>query len=447
MIPEASISSFMKYAASLKFSENSWEEMRAFISRIVSLPAAPFEVVLDVFKGLNSIFSPETVRNFPELPAHIAILQKDAIQALRIDALAQKLIAPDSQSKKEQGIPQPKLPEKIKPSEPPQAAKAEESSNDERLNARSKKRSADGHLPEKAAKEQCRRGESEAPKAAKRAQFSDDSSSDDQESFSRARRKRGAEPHPAAAPLPEKEKVSRDLVDSRFLAESVSVFIRQHEGAGHDHPFMHGQKVYTAWAKPFEGRSIICIQEGASFRKPMCSDNKLTFSVDDRGSIASVWVNGKDTKGLNLPLDWIEIVHTALKPFVAKKRALELVERGESVINEIKAGQGGGFNVGLYRNSASVILNIIEALRVFGRTGDMDGRFEAEKADGQGSSVQPNSVRETFQKALDPDDHGGVQQTFMAMHDSPEELTPVQQEKLNTLLQSVIEFVRTLEIR
>lgn len=70
-----------------------------------------------------------------------------------------------------------------------------------------------------------------------------------------------------------------------------------------------------------------------------------------------------------------------------------------------------------FRNSEPSFNNMMTALRMFGESGDLMKTFSAVSANGHGAAKQPDTIRETFKQALDPDVHGGFAQTIESIRD------------------------------
>lgn len=96
--------------------------------------------------------------------------------------------------------------------------------------------------------------------------------------------------------------------------------------------------------------------------------------------------------------------------------------------------------IGYYRNSASALNNLLKALDVYSQTGKLDEQFDATSAQGQGAHEQPNTVRETFEQAVNDTIHGGVIQTIDAMREANENLG------LANELANIVDFLKTLNV-
>jgi len=71
-----------------------------------------------------------------------------------------------------------------------------------------------------------------------------------------------------------------------------------------------------------------------------------------------------------------------------------------------------------YRNSNYVVRNFVLAVEKFATTGNLDAQFDVRSCNLQFGSSQPNTVRETFQCAIDSSLHGGIQETLRAIDES-----------------------------
>ena len=67
---------------------------------------------------------------------------------------------------------------------------------------------------------------------------------------------------------------------------------------------------------------------------------------------------------------------------------------------------------GYFRNTPHVFFNLQKALEKYAETGNLKDKISATCAVGQSSTPQPYTVSLTFQRALDPLNYGGVQQSL-----------------------------------
>lgn len=58
------------------------------------------------------------------------------------------------------------------------------------------------------------------------------------------------------------------------------------------------------------------------------------------------------------------------------------------------------------------------ALDEYAKNGNLEAKIEPSMSAGQGGMLQPCTVKETFQAALDPIMHGGIQQTMAAIKEA-----------------------------
>src|ERR1700722_4321361 len=101
--------------------------------------------------------------------------------------------------------------------------------------------------------------------------------------------------------------------------------------------------------------------------------------------------------------------------------------------------------IGGYRNSAPVIMNMLQALKKFSQTGDFNANIDPENANGQGSSSQPDSVRDTFQQALNVTCYGGLRQTKEFCAEEPDEHHVNVARKLEEIVKFLQSFMRKFE--
>lgn len=71
-----------------------------------------------------------------------------------------------------------------------------------------------------------------------------------------------------------------------------------------------------------------------------------------------------------------------------------------------------------YRNSFHVIHNMALALNEYAKSGDLQAKIKPSMSQGMGGTLQPSTVKETFQAALDPTEHGGIQQTIATIKEA-----------------------------
>lgn len=93
-----------------------------------------------------------------------------------------------------------------------------------------------------------------------------------------------------------------------------------------------------------------------------------------------------------------------------------------------------------YRNSQPTLINLAKALDIFSRNGHLDEAIEVENAHGQGACEQPDTVRETFKAAIDPDKYGGIMQTIKSMQSQGDDLD------IAVRASAIVEFLKTLAL-
>ena len=69
------------------------------------------------------------------------------------------------------------------------------------------------------------------------------------------------------------------------------------------------------------------------------------------------------------------------------------------------------------RYARSIYKNMILALRAYAKSSDLSEKIKPEQPYGQGSRAQPETVRDTFKQALDPNVYGGMQQIIKILRD------------------------------
>jgi|GEM_PF-1886429 len=140
---------------------------------------------------------------------------------------------------------------------------------------------------------------------------------------------------------------------------------------------------------------------------------------------------------------WNQIVD---KIFTQPKMSGLLARSIESIVSEEFFS-----DIHYYRNSGPAIYNIFLALRDYSKNEDLNARINARSGNGQGSRVQPDNIKQTFQNALDQRDHGGILQTMAAMSQASrifQEGRPQRQKEkaLVITLDQVIAFLQRMDL-
>lgn len=76
-----------------------------------------------------------------------------------------------------------------------------------------------------------------------------------------------------------------------------------------------------------------------------------------------------------------------------------------------------------FRNSVHVISNMALALNEYAKNGNLEAKINPSMSKAQGGTLQPHTVKATFQAALNAKEDGGMQQTIAAIkeaHENPE---------------------------
>lgn len=98
-----------------------------------------------------------------------------------------------------------------------------------------------------------------------------------------------------------------------------------------------------------------------------------------------------------------------------------------------------------YRNSPIIFGNLFIALNQYAKTGNLEDSIQIDQAQGQFSTLQPTTVKETFRHAIDKSAHGGLVMTIAAIEVAPE--ASEAQKKLAAIGKEVQKFVKTLDIK
>lgn len=383
MISGPSFLSFLKYAESLQLEEPAAREIEAFISIALDLPAESADKIPSVFQKLRRLFAPETLKKVPDLAFRIDILEKETLATVKVADIAHEKL----------------------PYEAPSAEAKEE-----KASSRQHKRERHEDLPSAPNKRQ----KEDTPEATEAA----------------GKPEREASPPVAAAAAAPAETHPNELLEAHLI------LIHHHLGVDHQFCFPNDEKIFVVWAKLIHDQYVINIQ-GAKHFSHSSQGDKLSFSIDETGRFTSVWVNGEDTKGIALPPEWQQTVQEGMRAVLKSSphtKALELVQRADSMSKESL------YFFRPFRNVPIVIKKVIDALRAFALTKDLEARFDSDRE---------RTIRYVFKSSVDPDHNGGLLQ-ILADIEKPEHVQLYQnsdeKKRAATLLKDIAAFLKTLDL-